>query len=253
MIRPQRNTTRSFLVQVLFLSLGCTAAGAQQLPRSDREAEQEFLDVKVSEFQIHNATFADGLWKIAQAPEPFAFGFEKVLKRKLSDPDTPDPLLNLQLKDNTVRQILDALCRADSRYTWSLDGTTVNVFPRDTISDSTYLLNRELARFELRNAKDVDEGLLAIFRQLPPPTEQIAEAQAGGGDPYPLQPWTISFENLTVRQVVNRLARHGGPCGTWIFGGAQDFRAFAFFNTYLRCPGSPHTKPSGTVSSPSKS
>ena len=120
-------------------------------------------------------------------------------------------------------------------FTWSMDGTTVNVFPRVIINDDSYLLNRKLERYDLKNATDVDKGLFAMARELPPPFEQIAHAQAGGGDPYPPEPWTVTYYNLTVRQVVNRLALHGGSCGIWIFGGAQDFRSFGFFNTYLHC------------------
>jgi hypothetical protein len=210
---------------------------------SPRRSEVKFLDAKVPEFELQNQTLVDGLWMLARAPAPFAFGFEKVLKKRLSDPDIPEPRLRLQLNNKTVREILDALCDADPRFTWSMDGPTVNVFPRAAIDDSSYLLNRKLERFELKNATDVQNGLLAIVRQLPPPVEQVANAQLGGADPYPPEPWTVTYYNLTVRQVINRLALHGGPCGIWIFGGSADFRAFGFFNTYLRCSGrsSPET------------
>jgi hypothetical protein len=221
----------------LFLALTLTvpAAGGFGAQQRGTEAGQEtkFLETKVPEFEIHNQTLVDGLWKLARGPAPFGFGFENVLKLSLSNPDIPDPPLSLQLKDKSVREILDALCQADPRFTWSMDGATVNVLPRAVINDSSYLLNRKLKKFELRNATDVQNGLFAISRQLPPPFEQVAVAQVGGADPYPPEPWTVTFQDLTVRQVVNRLAAHGGPCGIWIFGGAKDFRSFGFFNTYL--------------------
>jgi hypothetical protein len=200
--------------------------GAQSAP------EDKFLDTKVPEFELQDQTLVDGLWKLARAPAPFAFGFENVLKKRLADADIPDPKFSLQLKNTTVRGVLNALCEADSRFIWSMDGATVNVFPRAVTNDDSYLLNRRLERFELKNATDVDKGLFAIPQQLPPPFEQVAHAQAGGGDPYPPEPWTVTFLNLSVRQVVNRLALRGGPCGIWIFGGAADFRSFGFFNTY---------------------
>ena len=190
------------------------------------------LETRVPEFELRNETLLDGLWKLARGPVPFGFGFEKVLKESLSDPDLPDTALVLKFENKSIREILDALCNADPRYAWSVDGTTVDVFPRSIRNDRFYLLNRELPRLELKNATDVQHGLLAIVRQLPPPVEQIAQAQAGGDDPYPPEPWTVTFENVTVRQVVNRLAEHGGPYGIWIFGGSKDFRAFGFFNTH---------------------
>ncbi|HKO04652.1 MAG TPA: hypothetical protein VJW51_07870 [Candidatus Acidoferrales bacterium] len=236
--------TENYLkLAVLLLALLLTVTwvggvGAQQTG-SGLGQGAKFLEAKIPEFEIHNQVLLDGLWKLARGPAPFGFGFEKVLKGSLSDPDVPDPLLSLQLKDKSVREVLDALCQADSRYTWSVDGTTVDLFPRAVINDASYLLNRQLARFELRNATDVQNGLLAIVRQLPPPVEQIAQAQVGGDDRYPPEPWTVTFENLTVRQVVNRLAAHGGRCTAWIFGGARDFRAFGFFNTFVCSPPPP--------------
>jgi hypothetical protein len=193
---------------------------------------QSTLEIKVPEFELRNETLLDGLWKLARQPVDFGFGFEKVLKGSLSDPEIPDPHLNLHMEAKTLREILNALCEADSRYMWSKDGATVNVYPRAIVNDPSYLLNRRFQRFELKNATDTQDGLLAIARQLSPPAiEQIAEAQIGGADPYPPEPWTLVLENVTVRQVVNHLAAHGGSHGIWIFGGSKDFRAFGFFNT----------------------
>ena len=216
---------------VTTLSVFSARASAQQQV-AEPGLKDKLLKTRVPEFELHNQTLLDGLWKLARGPVPFAFGFEKVLKSRLSDPDLPDPPLTLRLQDKSMREILDALCQADPRYTWSMDGDMVDFYPRATINDPSYLLNRKLERFELKNATDVQNGLLAIVRQLPPPIEQIAQAQVGGDDPYPPEPWTVTLENLTVRHVVNRLAAHGGPYGIWIFGGSMDFRAFGFFNTH---------------------
>jgi hypothetical protein len=226
------NLKYAALLFLLALLFGVSEATVAQQSKAQRAPENKILDTKVSEFELQNQTLADGLWKLAGAPAPFAFGLEKVLKKRLADPEMQDPSFSLQLRNKTVREILDALCQADSRFTWSVDGATINVFPRAVVNDPTYLLNRKLAKFELRNASDAQDGLLAIVHQLPPPIEQVANAQVGGADPYPPEPWTVSLENVTVRQVINRLAAHGGPSGIWIFGGANDFRSFGFFNTH---------------------
>lgn len=217
-----------FLLALMFVMLQAVAG---EQTEAQTAPENKFLDTKVPEFEMRG-TLVDGLWRLAKAPAPFAFGFEEVLKKSLADPEIQNPRFSLQLTNKTVREVLDALCQKDPRFTWSMDGATVNVFPRAIIDDSSYLLNRKIDRFELKNATDVENGLLAIVRQLPPPVEQVAHAQVGGADPYPPEPWTVTYHNLTVRQVVNRLALHGGPCGTWIFGGAMNFRSFGFFNTY---------------------
>jgi len=233
MTQPGRNLKYAalFISLTVFFAVSKPFAAGQQ-SGAQSAPEDKFLNTMVPEFELRNQNLVDGLWKLAKDPAPFAFGFENILKTKLADADIPDPKFNLQLKNKTVREVLDALCVADPRFTWSMDGATVNVFPRAVNSDASYFLNRKLERFELKNATDVQNGLLAIVRQLPPPLEQVANAQVGGADPYPPEPWTVTYYNLTVRQVVNRLALHGGPCGTWIFGGSKDFRAFGFFNTY---------------------
>ncbi len=230
MTRAKKKLKCAALLLALFYT-GPGAGAALQQSGAQSRVEDKFLDTKIPEFELHNQTLIDGLWQLARGPAPFAFGLEKVLKSKLADPDIPDPHFNLKLKNKTIREVLDALCQADSRFTWSIDGSTVNVFPRAVTNEVSYLLNRRLQRFDLKNATDVDDGLFAIARELSPPFEQVASAQAGGADPYPPEPWTVTFENVTVRQVINRLAAHGGPCGIWIFGGAKDFRSFGFFNT----------------------
>jgi hypothetical protein len=99
-------------------------------------------------------------------------------------------------------------------------------------------LNRKLKRLELKGLTDVQQGLLAIVDQLPPPSEQVAIAQIGGAYSYPEEPWTMNYENITVRQAVNRLVVHMGERGSWAFTGSKDFRAFAisiqgfFFDSY---------------------
>jgi hypothetical protein len=48
---------------------------------------------------------------------------------------------------------MDTLCKSDRRYTWSVDGSSVNVYPRETVGNSSYLLNRELHSIALKNIK----------------------------------------------------------------------------------------------------
>jgi len=89
-------------------------------------------------------------------------------------------------------------------------------------------MNRRLTKLDLKELTDIQQGLLAIVNQLPPPREQVAIAQIGGDDTYPAEPWTTRYGNLTVRQAINRLVRHMGERASWAFTGSTDFRAFAF-------------------------
>jgi hypothetical protein len=192
------------------------------------------VDEVVPKFSLQNGTFQYGLFEISRAV-PIGFGFEKVLKDKLSDPESPEPRFTIELRNKSVREILNALCTLDPRYTWRADkaemADIVNVFPINIGADPSYLLNRRLDKFEVHNVTDTLPVVFAIPQQLPPPFERIAEAQAGGSDPFPPEPWDLTLTNVTVREVINALALHGGAHAIWIFGGAKDFRAFGFFNT----------------------
>lgn len=194
------------------------------------------LDTSVADFSLLNQTIFDGVSELNSEAVPFSFGFERLLKAKFNDPAIPDPNITLMLRNATVKEILDALCKADERYTWSVDGSTINVYPRRTIDDSSYFLNRRLGKLEIQNITDIQQGLLAIAQQLPPPKEQIAHAQMGGDSSYPPEPWTATFENLTVRQAANRLTGHMGAHSAWLFSGSQEFRAFSFFRLGFRRP-----------------
>jgi hypothetical protein len=186
------------------------------------------LNTEVPEFNLNEETIEVGLKRLASGSASFAMGFEHELKSKQTDPPILDPRLTLHLRTTTVREALDAMCRADSRYTWSTDDRFINVYPTKTVNDASYLLNRKLMRLDLKEVTDIQQGLLAIVNQLPPPKEQVAIAQIGGDDSYPPEPWTTNYEGLTVRQTINRLVRHMGERGSWAFTGSADFHAFAF-------------------------
>jgi hypothetical protein len=127
----------------------------------------------------------------------------------------------------TVRQIIDSLCNYDSRYIWSWDTGTINIYPKSTIGDNTYLLNRSLERIVVNGIPDPGEGLTFLDKQLPPPREQLGYAGTGGDASYGA-PWTTEFDHLTVRQFINRLTEHVGSRTSWVFYGSKRERLFTF-------------------------
>ena len=194
------------------------------------------LDVSTPDFALDDQPILTGVQMLNRESLGIDFGFEGILTRKVSDPEVSAVKITVGLLNPTIREILNALCAADPRYTWSLDGLTVNVFPSSTMRDSKYLLNRELASFRVNGITEIDQGLLAIAQQLPGPMEQIAHSQVGGDASYPIEPWTASFEHLTVRQAINRLVEHMGSSSFWFFGGSDEFRYFAFYRGAFRPP-----------------
>jgi hypothetical protein len=116
--------------------------------------------------------------------------------------------ISLNLHDVTVRDILDTLCKSDHRYTWSTDGTSVNVYPRKTVGDSLYLLNRQLDSIALRNINGPTDALTPLMKLLP--GEQLGYAGIGPiNNDYP-EPWNAVFNHLTVRQLTTCFCRWVG-------------------------------------------
>lgn len=211
---------RAFVITVLFLESICL--GSQSPAPADSA-----LSLRVERFELANQTFADGIRLLQAQNLPLNLGFEMVLKAKDTDPSPPEVHFSLRRNGATVREILEALCGMDGRYTWSQDGSVVNVYPRSIADDPSYLLNRRIPQVELKEASDAYQVLNPITHNLPPPKEQIGYSHVGGDVLYS-KPWTTTFDNLTVRQIINRATSHLGPHGGWVFYGSQDLRWFTF-------------------------
>jgi hypothetical protein len=194
--------------------------------------ERSPLEARVQKIEIHQGTLLDGLAQLSEIPESLSFSFEEILKNRATDPAPPQAHFDLNLQGVTVRAALDALCSRDPRYTWSVDRTMINVFPRKVQNDGAYLMNRNIARLEIKEPSNAGEATFSIVAQLSPPFEQIAYAQAGGDISYP-QPWHITIENVSVRQAFDLLASHLGPRAGWVLTGSVEFRTVGFHNRQI--------------------
>ncbi len=190
------------------------------------------LNYRVERFTLDHETLLDGLKNLSSGSQPFSFGFEMPLRAEFRDVATPERIFEVDLKGKTIRELLDYMCLIDSRYAWSTEGAFVNIYPRATETDSSYLLNRIIPTFAMHSVSNINQALFSMADQLPPPREQVAHVQAGGDSSYPLKPWTESFGRLTVRQAVNRLCQHLGPNSNWVLSGSSDFRGFGFFRRW---------------------
>lgn len=214
--------SRSLLLASTLFLFGFDCGALGQGRSSDAALRQP-----VSHFEIENQTLFDGLSRLSSEPIPLRLAFEEILRQNESDARDREVRFSVRLENNSVRDILDALCAADARYTWSLDESTINVYPRAVETDPSYLLNLHLAHIELKNITDAYEALTPLARLIP--TEQIGYRHLGPSVQY-ASPWNASFENLTVRQFINRIAAHLGPTGGWVFSGSKENRWFTFHN-----------------------
>lgn len=184
------------------------------------------LDQKVQHFHVKGASMIDAVSVLSShSIEGLHLGIEQILRNKPSDSEDRSIRFSLHLKNKTVRNILYALCLKDPRYTWSTDGVSIDIYPRSIVGDRSYLLNLEIQQISLTNISDPDRVFLPLHKMFP--REEIGYFQLGGDISY-AQPWTVSFNPLTVRQLINRVAEHIGPRSSWIFHGSRDDRMFTF-------------------------
>jgi hypothetical protein len=203
--------------------------GSGQVQRESEAAanpEKLALDQVVRHFDLTDGSILDGIAVLSSNPiEGLHIGLEEVVRNKLQDPEDRSVIFSLHLENKTLREILDALCRSDTRYMWSPDGQSINVYPRASVTEPSYLLNVSLAVITLSDVPDPDHALTPLHRQLP--KVQLGYMQMGGDNTY-AKPWTVTFDNLTVRQFMNRITEHIGPRSSWVWQGGKDERVFTF-------------------------
>jgi len=160
---------------------------------------------------------------------PLHLGIEEIIRERYSDPPDRSVRFSLSFESETVRQVLDALCSADPRYTWSTDGASINVYPRARASNMVYLLNFRIQRIQLSNIATPYGVFKPLSKLFPYPPDQVGYLQMNAANLYS-EPWTVAFEDLTVRELINRVAEHMGPRTSWVWQGGEGERTFSFFD-----------------------
>ncbi len=186
------------------------------------------LNDRVAQFAMTDTTIIAALSKLSD--EPIAglhLGIEEIIRDTASEPADRNVRFSVSLHDATVRDIIAVLCKSDRRYTWPADGATVNVYPRETVGKSSYLLNREVGTIALKNINGPADALTSLMKLLP--DGQLGYAGIGLNNDYP-EPWSAVFNNLTVRQLMNRLCEHDARRGGWLWSGSKGQRFFAYFD-----------------------
>lgn len=186
------------------------------------------LEVVIDRFDVNDAILRDGLSELSlKGIDGLHLGFEEIIRNKIQDnPRTFSSHFSMHLERKNVRQIIDALCDADGRYTWSQDGASLNVYPRAKRDDTSYLLNLRIEHIEVNAAPNPDQALTPLSKLVP--DQQIGYFGPGLGDNAYADPWNAVFEHVTVRQFINRIAEHIGARTSWVWEGGEQERMFTF-------------------------
>jgi len=134
------------LNRLAFLTLLLPAFVFGQEPHNSRGAgspARSPLEATISRFDVTDAILRDGLSELSlKNIEDLHLGFEGIIRERIQDdPRVQSPHFSLHLQGKTVREVLHTLCSSDARYAWSEDGATINIYPRATADDPSYLLN----------------------------------------------------------------------------------------------------------------
>jgi len=219
------------LGRLVFLALLLPAFVCGQEPHKSQGAgipSSRPLEARVSRFDISDAVLRDGLSELSSKNiEDLHLGFEETIRERIQDdPKVQSPHFSLHLQGKTVREVLDSLCNSDPRYAWSEDGATINVYPRATADDPSYLLNLWIDKLAVSDVPDPDQALTPLSKRFP--QQQIGYFGPGLGENTYAEPWTAAFERLTVRQFISRIAEHMGPRTSWVWEGGKNERMFTF-------------------------
>jgi hypothetical protein len=215
----------------------CVVLAAVLLLRSSQLQENTATDPLKQEtppFQLAGQTIIDGAAELNQTSD-LAFAVELPLGKTISAPAPAVPKIVATVGPGTLGDALNRLCSLDTTFSWKRIGNTIHVFPRALINEPTYLLNRKIEVLNFKDATDAQGALFAAVKQLPGPREQIAIMQSGISLSFS-RPWTASFKDITVREVLDKIAEQLGRNYGWQFGGATDFRIVTFHHRLLPKP-----------------
>jgi hypothetical protein len=189
------------------------------------------LNQQTPPFQLASQTVIDGAAQLNESND-LAFAVELPFGKTISVPAPTIQTLIATVGPGTLGDALNRLCILDPTFSWQKIGNTIHLFPRSLMNDPTYLLNRKIEVLDLKDAPDANTALFAAVALLPGRREQIAIMQSGISLTFS-HPWTASFKDITVRELLDKIAEQLGRNYGWQFGGGADFRIVTFHHRLM--------------------
>jgi hypothetical protein len=211
-IRPRTLSFIGLLLALVLPTGGITTLGK----------EPSVLNLGLEAFKVEKTDMEGALKQLRQLEPRILIGFEKLPQFK----GVKETSITLELAHTTVGETLNLLCVQDARYIYELvNGNLINVFPVGAKADNSNLLNLfcKKARIHVRRAPGaVVQNIRRYIPELDDYLEMKAKAHSlqtgikygtvgvemhGNMDPD----IHLELENLTVRDVLNRLVLHSIP------------------------------------------
>lgn len=134
-------------------------------------------------------------------------------------PQLTNPRFTATTSGVTLAEALDWLCTLEPQYTWSRDGTTINIFPRATVEEKNYYFTRKLSDLVFREERNAYDAVEKVFKPVSTPKEAVI--QWTGVRDYQT-PYSATFKDITVREALNRLVQHVAPTEGWMVFGNRE-------------------------------
>jgi len=132
------------------------------------------VDHRIPVYEVRDLPIEDALKRlVGERGRTFVIGFEQT-----SMTGTTEPRINLTVEQNTVGEILKAICSQDPRYTFSEpeDGV-LNVFPAVEPADARAILDLTLSQVDIA-VRDWPFNLFARISEFAPDLRKYLEMRA---------------------------------------------------------------------------
>ena len=196
------------------------------------ESTPDLLQQPIQELTLKDQYFMDGIVKLANLASGFGFSLEYILPPPQA-PLPTDPKFTDKISGVTLAEALDWLCRLDPRYTWSRDGTTINVFPRASLEKKNYYFTRKLSSLVFHEERNAYDALPKVLKPISSPKEAVITSHGVRDYQTPLN---ATFTNITVREALNRLIQHLSPTEGWMVTGNEEVMLLFVYDTITLRP-----------------
>lgn len=196
------------------------------------EATADLLQQPIQELSLKNQYFMDGIVKLDTLVSGLGFSVEYILPPPAA-PRPIDPKFTDTITGVSLAEALDWLCKLDPRYTWSRDGTTINIFPRASQEEKNYYFTRKLSNLVFREERNAYDAIPKVFKPISSPKEAVIKWTGVRDYQTPL---SATFTNITVRGALNRLIQHVSPTEGWMVTGNQEVMLFIVYDTITLRP-----------------
>ncbi len=182
---------------IILVTMTCSAfiASAQQVPLPNPTRQQ----IRVVSYSGDLAALLAGL-----APSyEVTIGFE-------ADSGRPQRAVTIEVKDGSIRDVLDAIVKNRPEYQWREVEGVFEVFP---VSARSPLLDTTIMSFEVNNSGWRNAS--SILMGLPEVRERMAELRMQWREPEPSSnevsdSFSLHIKNVTLRQALNEMATKSG-------------------------------------------